>query len=356
MTRLRVAVLFGGRSAEHDVSVLSARNVVKGLDPAKYDVVPIFISRDGRWRLLELENGVLPEALSEHGAEVCLMPGGRGRLLSLDEARGARDLPDIGILFPVLHGMDGEDGSVQGLAAVAGVPLAGCGILGSAVAIDKEIAKRLLREAGLPVARSITLRRGETISFENVVAQLGAPVFVKPARQGSSVGVSKAATAEEFSAALVEAFKHDVKILIEEFVQGREVECSVLERADGSIFVSLPGEIAAASSHGFYSYDAKYIDPDGAVLSIPAHLSDEATTRVRAMAEKAFHALGCDAVARVDFFAKPDMSFVINEINTIPGFTDISMYAKALAASGVAYRDVLDQIIAHGLARAGAHR
>ncbi|MBN9062918.1 MAG: D-alanine--D-alanine ligase A [Rhizobiales bacterium 65-9] len=352
MTRLRVAVLFGGRSAEHDVSILSARNVVKGLDPAKYDIVPIFITRDGRWRLIELENGVLPEAFPEHGAEVCLMPGGRGRLLAFDEESGARSLAVIGILFPVLHGMDGEDGSVQGLAAVAGVPLAGCGLLGSATAIDKDMAKRLLREAGLPVARSLTLHRGETVSFKDAAARLGSPVFVKPARQGSSVGVSKAATAGEFPAAVEEAFRHDAKILIEEFVQGREIECSVLERADGSLFVSLPGEIAAAESHGFYSYDAKYIDPDGAVLSIPAQLSDDATQRVRALAEKAFRALGCDSVARVDFFARPDASFVVNEINTIPGFTDISMYAKALAASGVAYRDVLDDIIAYGLERA----
>jgi D-alanine-D-alanine ligase len=351
MSRLRVAVLFGGRSAEHDVSILSARNVVKGLEPAKYDVVAILVARDGRWRAVELENGVLPSSIPDDGAEVCLTPGGRGQLFSFD-ASGARKLAPVDILFPVLHGLNGEDGSMQGLAAVAGVPLAGCGILGSATAIDKEIAKRLLREAGLPVARSLSFARGDAPSFEDVVRALGAPVFVKPARQGSSVGVSKAGTADEFRAALDEAFRHDGKLLVEEFIQGREIECSVLEDADGAIFVSLPGEIAAAESHGFYSYDAKYIDPDGAALTIPAALPDEATQRIRAMAEKAFHALGGDAVARVDFFVRPDMSAVVNEINTIPGFTDISMYAKALAASGVPYSETLDRVIAHGLARA----
>lgn len=352
-TRLRVAILLGGQSSEHEVSILSARNVVKGLDPATYEIVPILIARDGQWRLLELENGVLPETIREGGAAVCLTPGGRGLLCRFDDAGAARPLPAIDILFPVLHGLNGEDGSIQGVAQIAGVPLAGCGLLGSAVAIDKDIAKRLLREAGLPVARSITLRRGETLSFDDAAKALGSPVFVKPARQGSSVGVSKARDAGELRAALDEAFRHDHKILIEEFVQGREIECSVLEQADGTVFVSLPGEIAAAESHGFYSYDAKYIDPDGAVLTIPADLPADATARVRAMAENAFHALGCDAVARVDFFVRPDLSAVVNEVNTIPGFTDISMYAKALAASGLPYSDLLDRIIVHGLARAG---
>lgn len=349
--RLRVAVLLGGRSSEHEVSILSARNVVKGLDAAKYDVAPILITREGRWRLLELENGMLPDQLPADGAEVALIPGGQGRLCSFDR-NGARELPAIDILFPVLHGLNGEDGSIQGLAQIAGVPLAGCGVLGSATAIDKDIAKRLLREAGLPVARSLTARRGDQPLFDDAAKALGLPLFVKPARQGSSVGVSKARTVEEFQAATIEAFRHDDKILIEEFIGGREIECSVLEDADGSIFVSLPGEIAAAESHGFYSYDAKYIDPDGAVLTIPADLPADVTEKIRAMAKQAFHALGCDAVARVDFFVRPDMSAVINEVNTIPGFTDISMYAKALSASGVAYRDTLDRIIAHGLARA----
>lgn len=350
--RLRVAVLLGGRSAEHEVSILSASNAVKAMDAAKYDVVPILITRDGRWRLVELENGVLPDPMPETGAEVCLLPGGRGRLFGLAGAGAARELPAIDILFPVLHGPHGEDGSVQGLAEVAGIPLAGCGILGSATAIDKDIAKRLLREAGLPVARSITVRRGDAPSFDDVAKELGSPVFVKPARQGSSVGVSKAATAEAFQAALAEGFRHDRKVLVEEFIRGREIECSVLEHADGEIVVSVPGEIMPAEHHGFYTYEAKYIDADGARLGIPADLPEAVAERLRTMARQAFQALGCDAMARVDFFLRPDMSAVVNEINTIPGFTDISMYAKALAASGIAYSDVIDRLIAHGLERA----
>ncbi|URK87662.1 D-alanine--D-alanine ligase [Rhizobium sp. RCAM05350] len=352
-SKLRVAVLFGGRSAEHDVSVLSARNVFKALDAEKYDVVPILIDRQGKWLLHELFDRALPDLLPTVNAQVCLLPGGRGRLLIVPEDGRIRELPPIDIVFPVLHGPHGEDGSVQGLAEVAMVPFAGCGILGSATAIDKDVAKRLLNESGLPVARSLTFHQGDTPSFDDVSATLGLPVFVKPARQGSSVGVSKAQTADEFRAALVEGFRHDQKILVEEFIQGREIECSILEQADGTSVASLPGEIIPAGSHGFYSYDAKYIDPDGAILSIPAQLPDEIAQKLRSMAQSAFRALGCDGMARIDFFVRPDMSAVVNEVNTIPGFTDISMYAKALAASGIAYAEIIDLLIEHGLARAG---
>lgn len=353
-TRLRVAVLLGGQSAEHDVSILSAGNVVRAIDKAKYDVVPILISRSGQWSLLELQNGVLPDPIPEGGAEVCLLPGGRGRLLCLPKGGAPEELPAVDVLFPVLHGLNGEDGSIQGLAQIAGVPLAGCGILGSATAIDKDIAKRLLREAGLLVARSITVRRGETPSFDEVSAALGLPLFVKPARQGSSVGVSKAATADEFRAALAVGFKYDQKLLVEEFIQGREIECSVLEQAGAETIVSVPGEIAAAASHGFYTYEAKYLDADGAAITIPADLPDAVADQIRGLALRAFQALGCDGMARVDFFVRSDMSAVVNEINTIPGFTDISMYPKALAATGIAYPDLIDRVIQHGLARAEA--
>ncbi len=358
--RLRVAILLGGRSAEHEISLLSAGNVIRAIDKARYDVVPILITRSGQWRLLELENGVLPEplpdSLPETGSEVCLLPGGNGRLLSLAQGGPPGELAAIDILFPVLHGLDGEDGSVQGLAQVAGVPLAGCGIVGSANALDKEIAKRLLREAGLLVARSLTARLGEAPSFDQARAALGLPLFVKPARQGSSVGVSKAETAEEYAAALAEAFKHDRKLLIEEFIQGREIECSVLEQANGETIVSVPGEIVTAASHGFYTYEAKYLDESGAQVVVPADLPPEVSDRVRELALEAFRALGCDGMARVDFFLRADMSAVVNEINTIPGFTDISMYPKALAATGIAYADLIDRVIRHGLARAEAQR
>lgn len=350
--RLRVAILLGGKSAEHEVSLLSAGNVVKAIDKARYDVVPILVTREGEWRLLELQNGVLPNPIPANGPEICLLPGGRGRLLRLAPEGAPEALKPIDVLFPVLHGLNGEDGSIQGLAQVAGVPLAGCGIVGSANALDKDIAKRLLREAGLLVARSLTVLRGETLSFETARETLGLPLFVKPARQGSSVGVSKAETAEQFAAAMSEAFRFDGKVLVEEFVQGREIEFSVLEQADGETIVSVPGEIVTAASHGFYTYEAKYLDESGAEVMVPADLPVEVADRLRGLARQAFYALGCDGMARVDFFLRPDMSAVVNEINTIPGFTDISMYPKALAASGIGYPDLIDRVIRHGLARA----
>ncbi len=350
--RLRVAVLFGGRSPEHDVSILSATNVVRALDPDRYDVVPIFVTKDGQWRMVPV-NMDLSAAGNEPGLpQLSLLPGGRGRLFAIPDTGAASELPAIDVLFPVLHGMHGEDGSVQGLAEVARVPLAGCGILGSATAIDKDIAKRLLREAGMPVATSVCIEEPDTPSFEEAVAKLGLPLFVKPARQGSSVGVSKVTNKDEFGAALAEGFKYDRKLLAEEFIRGREVECSVLEHASGELFVSLPGEIAPSAHHGFYSYDAKYIDEDGASLRVPAQLPKDVEDKIRETANLAFKALGCDGMARVDFFLTEDMSFVVNEINTIPGFTDISMYSKAMAASGVSYAEVIDRLIEHALARA----
>lgn len=350
-TKLRIAVLFGGRSAEHDVSVLSATNVMRALAPETYDAVPIFVTREGAWLLTSFEGGELSKP--ESGTELCLVPGGFGRMIAIPAGGAAYDLPKIDILFPVLHGLHGEDGSIQGLAEVARVPLAGCGILGSAAALDKAIAKRLLDEAGLSTARSVTIHDSNPPSFAEIERQLGLPVFIKPARQGSSVGVSKVITAEAFEAALVEGFKHDSKLLAEEFIRGREIECSVLEDTAGGLFVSRPGEIIPAESHGFYSYDAKYIDENGAALKVPAELPQGIESLLQEMAGKAFRAVGCDAMARVDFFVTEDMRVLVNEINTIPGFTDISMYSKAMAASGVAYAEIIDRLVAHGLSRAG---
>jgi D-alanine-D-alanine ligase len=261
----------------------------------------------------------------------------------------------IDILFPVLHGLHGEDGSVQGLAEVARVALVGCGILGSANALDKDIAKRLLIASGLPVARSVTIDEGEAPDLADLEGRLGLPLFIKPTRQGSSVGVRKVSASQEYAPALAEAFKHDRTLLAEEFIKGREIECSVLEDTKGGLFVSRPGEIIPAESHGFYSYNAKYIDENGAALKVPAELPPEIENRIRETAALAFRALGCDGMARVDFFLRDDMTFLVNEVNTIPGFTDISMYAKAMAASGVTYAEVINRLVAHGLARAGRY-
>jgi D-alanine-D-alanine ligase len=347
--KLRVGILFGGRSAEHDVSIMSARNVLKALRQDRYEAVPIFVTRDGRWLLSRYADGDV--AMPDTGDEACLLPGGRGRLLAVPQSGAPREIGPIDVLFPVLHGQWGEDGSVQGMAEVARVPLVGCGILGSATALDKSIAKRLFVQAGIPAARSVTIRRSDTPSFEDLSRDLGLPMFVKPATQGSSVGVSKVSGSQEWTRALESGFMHDDTLLVEEFVKAREIECAVLETPSGELFVSRPGEIAAAESHGFYSYDAKYVDDAGAVITVPAKLPVEVEEEVRRYAALAFRALGCDGMARADFFVTEDHRILVNELNTIPGFTNISMYPKAMEASGVGYSELIDKLIEHGLAR-----
>ncbi|TFF27747.1 D-alanine--D-alanine ligase [Jiella endophytica] len=349
---LRIAVLFGGRSAEHEVSIRSAANVMAALDPRTYDPVPVFVTRDGRWLLSCYQDGRLETP--DTGTTLCLVPGGRGAALGMTADGSAAPLPPIDIVFPVLHGLPGEDGAAQGLCEVAMVPLAGCGILGSATALDKDIAKRLLRDAGLPVAGSLTLRRDAAPAFDDLAEHLGLPFFVKPARQGSSVGVSKVNALADFAAAIEEGFRHDGKLLAEVFVKGREIEFAVLEAPDGSLFVSRPGEIVPAESHGFYSYDAKYVDESGAALVVPAELPVEVEATMKELAARAFFTLGCDAMARVDFFLTAELQPFVNELNTIPGFTDISMYAKVMEASGIPYAQVIDRLVDHGLKRAAA--
>jgi D-alanine-D-alanine ligase len=353
--RLRVALLFGGRSAEHDVSVMSAGNVFRALDPARYEVVPIGITRSGAWFLCSPEGGAFPVAVPESGPRVALVPGGAGRLAVLSETNAAA--PDLSrpvdVVFPVLHGPFGEDGTVQGAAEIAGVPYVGSGVLGSAAAMDKDVAKRLMRDSGLPIARFFTFAQGDSPAFEAVVAALGRPVFVKPARLGSSVGISKAGTREEFVKAVAEAFRHDRKILVEEYVRGREIECGVLEDEDGSLIASPPGEIVPSNRHGFYTYEAKYLDEQGATVKVPADLGPDVSDRVRKLSIRAFRALGCEGMARIDFFLSEDGKLTINEVNTLPGFTNISMYPKVMEALGIRYSELVDRLIRHALARAG---
>lgn len=349
--RIRIVLLFGGRSPEHDVSVLSATNVIRALDSARYEVLPVFITREGLWLLSNFDDGTL--AKPSHGTELCLITGGLGRIMAIPENAAAYELPKIDALFPVLHGLHGEDGAVQGLAEVARVPLIGCGLLGSAAALDKDFAKRLLNEASLPTAKSVTIHQGAAPAFEELSAVLGLPFFIKPARQGSSIGVGKVATSQDYQAAINDGFSHDNKLLAETFIRGREIEFAVLENVDGSLFVSRAGEIIPAETHGFYSYDAKYIDENGATVKAPADLPAAIEEQMRSMAAKAFKALGCDSMARVDFFLNENMQALVNEVNTIPGFTDISMYSKVMSVSGVSYPQIIDRLVAHGLARGG---
>lgn len=351
--KIMVGLLFGGRSAEHEVSKASAANVLRALDPDRYAVSLIGITRDGRWLLCDAGNGggtgaalVIPDDAPQLG----LVPGGQGHLMRLDGDAGR--LPRFDVMFPVLHGPNGEDGTVQGALELAGVPYIGSAVTGSAAAMDKDVGKRLMRDAGLPVVPFLTLTPASTTDYAAAVAELGTPkVFVKPSSMGSSVGVSGAASDAEYRAACELAFRYDHKVLVERSVDSpREVECSVLEDASGEVHASGLGEIVPAQKHGFYSYEAKYLDADGAALQIPAKVTDAQAQRIRELAVTAFKLLNCEGMARVDFFLKGEDIFV-NELNTLPGFTQISMYPKLWEASGLSQGELMDKLVAHAIAR-----
>ncbi|MDH3734431.1 MAG: D-alanine--D-alanine ligase [Gemmatimonadota bacterium] len=350
--RPRVAVLFGGESPEHEVSLQSAKNVIEAVDRDRWEVALIGIDRRGRWHSADASTFLLDGSdprrirLGAGDRDVVLVPGAQSEIVAL-EAREA--LPAVDVVFPVLHGPLGEDGTVQGLLRLAHIPFVGPGVLGSAVGMDKDVAKRLLRDAGIAVAPFITIhRRAEAPSWEEASAELGCPVFVKPANMGSSVGVSRAGTAVDYAAALDTAFSYDSKVLLEQTIEGREIECAVIGNEEPA--ASVPGEIVPR--HDFYSYEAKYLDDGGADLVIPADLDEETTRRVRDLSVRTFRALCCEGMARVDFFLTKDGELVVNEINTIPGFTRISMYPKLWAASGVSYAELIDRLLELALERA----
>ncbi len=344
--KIRVGILFGGRSAEHEVSLQSAKNVVEALDKTKFEPVLIGIEKSGRWQLAEgskyLLNTENPKliALNESNREVAIVPGHQeNQLVEFDGKKNE----GVDVIFPVLHGTYGEDGTIQGILKLSNIPFVGAGVLGSAVGMDKDVMKRLLREAGLPVAKFMVVRRGERkdLTFEKVKKEVGLPFFVKPANLGSSIGVNKVHEKSEFNVAIDNAFLHDNKILIEEGLKVREIECAVLGNDEPE--ASVPGEIIP--SHEFYSYDAKYIDENGATAEIPAKLSKTEIKEVQDLAIAAFKALECSGMARVDCFLTDKRKFYISEINTIPGFTKISMYPKLWDASGVSYKELITRLI-----------
>lgn len=352
-TRLKVGVLFGGRSAEHEVSILSARNVIAALDPQRFEPIAIGITRNGRWirqsteRLLGEKGDPRGVQLCTDGHEISLLPSVR------TDGATAINRSHLDVVFPVLHGPKGEDGTVQGLLELAGVPYVGAGVLGSAVGMDKDVMKRLLRDAGLPVAKFVVVhghdhRRDPAAAFARVAA-LGFPLFVKPANLGSSVGVTRVASRADLPAALQMAFAYDTKIIAEECVAGREIECSVL--GNDEPVASVPGEIVVSHPDGFYSYDAKYLDHGGVSLQIPARLDEPTTRRVQQLSIDAFRALECSGLARVDFFLAADNTVLVNEINTLPGFTAMSMYPKLWAASGLQPRELISRLIDLALER-----
>lgn len=360
MTRkIQLGILFGGRSAEHEVSLQSARNIIEALDKDKYDLTLIGIDKQGGWYLNEASHFLLasqqPEQLrlNQAGPALALVPGTEGH--QLVRCGDMRPLPALDVAFPVLHGTYGEDGAIQGLLKMAGIPCVGSSILGSAVGMDKDVMKRLLREAGIPTPRFVVLHAAQRdrIQREKVLEALGGyPVFVKPANLGSSVGIHKVKSATDWEVALKDAFSFDHKLVVEEGLTCREIECSVL----GNEFprASLPGEVIVQAE--FYSYEAKYIAEDGARLEIPARLTDPLITQIQTLAIETFRTLNCEGLARVDFFLTPDQRLYVNEVNTLPGFTRISMYPKLWEASGLSYRALLDELIHLALEKARQDR
>src|SRR5215831_13783840 len=345
--RIRVGILFGGRSAEHEVSLQSAKNIIDAIDTNKYEVVLIGIDKKGQWHLNEESRFLLPTTecglpeLSERGENLALVPGKQDE--QIVALTGQQRLGSLDVIFPVLHGPFGEDGTVQGLLRLVNVAFVGAGVLGSAVGMDKDVMKRLLRDAGIPIVRFIVLNRhhSKKIGFDYARGRLGLPLFIKPANLGSSVGIHKVKDREEFKHAVRDAFNYDNKILIEEYIKGREIECSVL--GNHNPIASVPGEILPR--HEFYSYEAKYLDENGAALEIPAKLSPETSDRIRQLAIKTFSVLCCEGMAPVDFFVRNDSEIIVNEINTIPGFTRISMYPKLWEATGSSYSELIDKLI-----------
>lgn len=352
--KICVGVLFGGRSAEHEVSLLSAKSVVDAIDKNKYDVVLIGINKTGEWFLHEDINQCLLHAndakliqLKPTTENVTVVARENGNpLVSLSGRTLNRP---IDVIFPVLHGPYGEDGTVQGLLKLAKIPFVGASVMASAVAMDKDVMKRLFRAAGLPTANFLVFHQHERefLHFEHIEQSLGLPFFIKPANLGSSIGISKVKHREEFKEKLDLAFKYDRKILIEEFIPGREIECSVLGNEDP--IASLPGELIP--QHEFYSYQAKYLDTNGALFEIPAKISEKEREKIQHLAIQAYKTLCCEGMGRVDMFLKSDGQVVLNELNTIPGFTQISMYPKMWAASGLSYSALIDKLIELALSR-----
>lgn len=350
--KITVAIFFGGQSAEHEVSVVSGRNVTGALDQQKYHILLVYIAKNGKWYLFDQVNTFLnckdPEELLESiKLQQVILDIGESRCLF--DINNTQKRWTIDVAFPVLHGSHGEDGTIQGLFELANVPYVGPGVLGSAACMDKEITKRILEAHGLPIVPWFAALRDEAnkLSYEDVSKELGSTFFIKPANTGSSVGISKVKTKAQFESALKIALDFDHKIIFEQAVSGQEIEISVLgnEQPD----VSLPGRVIP--HHEFYDYEAKYIDPNGASFEIPAKLAPQIIKRIQTLAAQAFIALSCEGMARIDFFLIDDNTIYINELNTIPGFTQISMYPKMWAVSGLAYNQLLDRLIELAQAR-----
>ncbi|AWB95800.1 D-alanine--D-alanine ligase [Agromyces badenianii] len=359
MDKLRVVLLFGGRSSEHSISCATAGGVLRAIDRSRYEVIPVGITRDGAFVLesddpdrFALDPAHLPEVV-DNGSRVRWPESAASRELRVTDAAGERSLGDVDVVFPILHGRFGEDGTVQGLLELLGLPYVGNGVLASAVGMDKHFTKTVLEGAGIAVAPWVTLTRAALADdrelWERRTKALGLPVFVKPARAGSSVGVSKVADWSALDAALETAFAEDGTVIVEAAIVGREIECGVLGGAGTSVRVSVAGEVVV-SGRDFYDFEAKYLDAPGIELVCPADLGDGELFELQRIARRAFEAIGGEGLARVDVFLTGE-GFVVNEINTMPGFTPISMFPTCWLQSGLSYPDLIAELIDGGHAR-----
>ncbi|MDG4823523.1 D-alanine--D-alanine ligase [Asanoa sp. WMMD1127] len=362
--KIRVAVVFGGRSTEHAISAVSAGSILRVLDPDQYEVIPVGITREGQWVLtdgdpsaLAIEGARLPEVTAGTGTAVVLPgdPTSRG-LMVVEPSAGLSALGDVDVVFPALHGAYGEDGTIQGLLEMADIPYVGANVFASAAAMDKEFTKKLAAAEGIPVGPYVVLRNGVSLS-EADKSRLGLPVFVKPSRAGSSYGITKVSDWADLDAAVATARQIDPKVLVEAAIVGREVECGVLEaEAGGGAEASLLAEIrVTGEGHEFYDFEAKYLG-DECEYDIPARLPESVTQAVRDYAVRTFNAIDCAGLARVDFFVTDDDEILLNEINTMPGFTATSMFPRMWAASGLEYPKLVDRLIRTALRRgSGLH-
>lgn len=359
--KIRVAVLYGGRSGEHEVSLQSGASVIANLDRDKFEVIPVSINKEGRWQWNDLklieESRAKTLPIYQNSPEMRLRPQPDGRATLEPINSGSPSFSDIDVFFPVMHGPLCEDGAVQGLLELADVAYVGSGILGSAIGMDKEVAKRLAEAAGIPIVPYVSVTKTNFLrdagaAEKQAKAKLKLPVFVKPANMGSSVGVHKVKKWEDLGQALKDSFQYDLKVLIEEGIDAREIEVAVLETVNGAPFVSVPSEISAAGGHEFYSYEAKYLDANGATIDLPAKITPEQVTTVQKYAAQAFEVLELAGMARADFFLdRKTNKFYFNEVNTLPGFTTISMFPKMMGASGVSYKDLLSRLVTLALHR-----
>lgn len=339
-----VALIYGGNSTEHEISIRSARNIAKAMDSSLFETIPIGIGKDGTWYLKTMNELNAEDVVMQNDQVLAITPGSKDqKFLNISTQKS---IGKIDIAFPIVHGTNGEDGTLQGLLKTMQIPFVGPNIIGSALCIDKDVAKRLMNEAGISNAPFLSYQKSERnqIKFEKVVESIGLPMYIKPPNLGSSVGISKVNSKKEFDIAVDHAFLFDQKIIIEKNILGREIECAVL--GNSSPKASHVGEVVTVNdNHDFYSYEAKYIDANGSKTVIPADLTKELQKRIQNIALKTFKTLCCEGMARVDVFVTEDNEIVVNEVNTLPGFTDISMYPKLWGASGINYAELISQLL-----------